>query len=239
MNEENLHKGLYAVIPARVRYDVNLKDKAKLLYGEISALSNEKGYCWASNKYFADLYNVSTTTISLLIKNLIDSGYLKSILVYKEGTKEIKNRYLIIVNEGIEENLKTYLKKLKDPPQEKLKENNTSINNINNNNIYKTLIEFYNNLDIYPKILKLTKKREDKIKERLKDVGYDNLIKAFKEGTKSDFLTGKNKDSKWKADFDWFIANDTNAIKVLEGKYSNKPNESKNAKGRMYGPILN
>ena len=158
MNEKNLHKGLYAVIPASVRYDVNLKDKAKLLYGEISALSNEKGYCWASNKYFADLYNVSTTTISLLIKNLIDGGYLKSILVYKEGTKEIKNRYLIIVNEGIKENLKTYLKKFKDPPQKKLKENSTSINNIK---------EYYSNKKLFPKINKLTDSRKKKLLSRI------------------------------------------------------------------------
>ena len=40
-------------------------------------------------------------------------------------------------------------------------------------------------------------------------------------------------------DFDWLIANDTNIVKILEGKYSNKLNESKSEKGRMYGPILN
>lgn len=229
MNEKNLHKGLYAVIPASVRYDVNLKDKAKLLYGEISALSNEKGYCWASNKYFADLYNVSTTTISLLIKNLIDGGYLKSILVYKEGTKEIKNRYLIIVNEGIKENLKTYLKKLKDPPKEKLKENSTSINNIK---------EYYSNKKLFPKINKLTDSRKKKLLARIKEHGEENIIKAIDIASNSDFLKGKN-DHNWKMGFDWLIANDTNIVKILEGKYSNKPNESKNEKGRMYGPILN
>ena len=76
----------YAVIPADVRYDNDLKDKAKLLYGEISALSNQYGYCYASNKYFANLYKVSTTTISTLIKNLIDCGYIESEISYKEGT---------------------------------------------------------------------------------------------------------------------------------------------------------
>lgn len=96
----------YAIIPANVRYDKNLKDKAKLLYGEITSLSNKDGYCWATNRYFADLYDVSTTTISTLIKNLVDRGYIKSQIVYKEGTKEILNRYLSIVNEPIKENLK-------------------------------------------------------------------------------------------------------------------------------------
>lgn len=115
----------YAVIPSNVRYDDRLKDKAKLLYGEITALSSKDGYCYATNKYFADLYKVSTTTISTLIKNLIECGYLESEIIYKEGTKEILNRYLKIFKEGIKENLK---------------DNNTSINNTSINNkkeIYK------------------------------------------------------------------------------------------------------
>lgn len=219
MNEEILHKGLYAVIPANVRYDTKLKDKAKLLYGEISALSNERGYCWASNKYFAELYSVSITTISLLIKNLIDRGYLKSEIVYKEGTKEIKRRYLILIKEGIKENLKP-------PIKENLKENNTSINNIK---------EYYNSKNSFSKINKLTDSRKKKLLTRLQEQGEENIIKAIDIASESDFLKGKN-DRNWKMDFDWLIANDTNIVKVLEGKYCNKTKEEK---GRMYGPILN
>ena len=122
----------YAIIPAEVRYDNTLKDKAKLLYGEITSLSNLYGYCFSSNKYFAELYNVSTTYISMLIKQLIDRGYIKSEIVYKEGTQQILNRYLTIVKEG-------YLTNVKEGIQQKLKDNNTSINNtsINNKNIIK------------------------------------------------------------------------------------------------------
>lgn len=126
----------YAIIPANVRYDKNLKDKAKLLYGEISALSDKNGYCYATNKYFAELYNVSTTTISLLIKDLIDNEYIESEIIYKEGTKEILNRYLRIIKEG-------YLRKVKD--------NNTSINNIcssSNNNKLNNNIDSSRNINI-------------------------------------------------------------------------------------------
>ena len=66
----------YAIIPAEVRYDDDLKDKAKLLYGEIAALSDTYGKCFASNKYFANLYKVDISTISRLIKNLSNKGYL-------------------------------------------------------------------------------------------------------------------------------------------------------------------
>ncbi len=230
MNEEILHKGLYAVIPASVRYDPNLKDKAKLLYGEISALSNEKGYCWASNKYFAELYNCTTATISAMIKNLIDNGYLKSILTYKENSKEIKNRYLIIVDGGIKENLNTYSKNFDDPTQKNLKENNTSINNIN---IYNILSHF-SQTSVFPKVNKLTDSRRKKLLLRIEEQGEDNIIKAIDIASESDFLKGKN-DRGWKMDFDWLIANDTNIVKILEGKYSNNNQKE----GRMYGPILN
>ena len=68
--------GYYAVIPAPVRYDETIPDGAKLLFGEISALCNEKGFCWASNAYFAELYKKSADTISRWVSCLEKAGYI-------------------------------------------------------------------------------------------------------------------------------------------------------------------
>lgn len=64
----------YCVIPAHVRYNNNLTNLAKLLYGEISALSNALGYCYATNSYFARLYGVTTRTITSAIAQLEQAG---------------------------------------------------------------------------------------------------------------------------------------------------------------------
>ncbi len=121
-----MQKNYYAIIPANVRYDKNLTPNSKLLYGEITALCNEKGYCWANNQYFAELYGVSKKSVSTWISDLIEGGYIKSEIQYKEGTKEIFHRYLRIVHYPMEENVNT-------PMEEKVKDNITDINTTFNN----------------------------------------------------------------------------------------------------------
>lgn len=136
------HRSYYAIIPASVRYDDRLIPSAKLLYGEITALSNEKGYCWASNDYFAHLYGVSKTTIKNWLKSLEANGHILRKVKYRYGSKEIESRWISITDPR-QENLPTPARKLTDPGQENLPtpreeicpDNNTSFNNtINNTN---------------------------------------------------------------------------------------------------------
>lgn len=86
----------YAIIPAEVRYDDKLSPNAKLLFGEITALSNKKGYSWASNKYFADLYDVDKKTVSRWVKQLEDSNYISSVMEYDKQTKRVVKRTIKI-----------------------------------------------------------------------------------------------------------------------------------------------
>lgn len=65
----------YAVIPANVRY-AKICAGAKLLYGEITALCNLKGYCWATNEYFSTLYGANIRTISRWVSFLEDKGFI-------------------------------------------------------------------------------------------------------------------------------------------------------------------
>lgn len=140
---EEQQRSYYAIIPANVRYDKDLAPNAKLLYGEITALCNEKGYCWATNQYFAELYNVSDRTIKNWISQLTDKGYIQRSVKYREGTKEIEQRKLFI---GRENNFTTSGNYFPDPRENNFTTpsennfpvNNTSINNtFNNTNIYK------------------------------------------------------------------------------------------------------
>lgn len=88
MESEVKTRGYYAVIPANVRYDNRLVPNAKLLYGEITALCNDKGYCWATNKYFADLYGASIRTVQTWISSLEECGFIRMKLVPDElGSK--------------------------------------------------------------------------------------------------------------------------------------------------------
>tara|TARA_R110002020_G_scaffold424388_2_gene633591 strand:- start:18812 stop:19408 length:597 start_codon:yes stop_codon:yes gene_type:complete len=122
----------YAIIPARVRYS-DLKPNAKLLYGEITALSGKLGYCFATNSYFADLYGVSKNTISSWIGDLNKAEFI-TVKIERNKQKQIIKRCI-----GITEKMDT-------PLHKKKKGNTTSNNTTSNNNIYK-LKQEVNNFD--------------------------------------------------------------------------------------------
>jgi DNA-binding transcriptional ArsR family regulator len=129
MEETTLHRGYYAIIPATIRYDKNITPNAKLLYAEITALCNEKGYCWASNAYFAELYGVSKTSVSNWISSLQKNGYISVDMIYKENSKEIQNRYIRILNDPMKEILTGYERNLQYPMKENFTDNTKIINN--------------------------------------------------------------------------------------------------------------
>lgn len=135
MSNLNL-KGLW--IPIEVLTDKNLSDKEKQIYSLIIFLSQEKKYCFCTNKTISELLNISVTQVSKLVNSLKDKGYINIEMIYKENSKEVEMRKLI----PIEEKLNTLLNKslipsptkIQYPIEEKFKDNkyNKNINKINN-----------------------------------------------------------------------------------------------------------
>lgn len=127
----------YSIIPATVRYDKDLKANEKLLYGEITALAQMQGYCWASNSYFAELYGVSKETVSRWISKLDKKGYIRTKVLYVENSKQIDKRFIYISDTPIDKKINTPSQNRHDPIDEnvkspidkKVKDNITSINN--------------------------------------------------------------------------------------------------------------
>ena len=171
----------YAIIPAKVRYDDRLRANEKLLYGEISALSNKDGECWAGNSYFAKVYQVTTPAISKWISDLEKCGYIAVEYIRKNGSKELEKRIIHLnevltnVNGGINKKLRGY--------SQKFKENNTSINNKkeeeerNFQKELKDVIEFYEN-----NITLITAFISEDMENYLKSGLYaDLIIEAMKE----------------------------------------------------------
>lgn len=94
MNEEN-KPAYYAMIPSNVRYCKELKFSERLLYGEITSLLTKEGYCFAKNKYFADLYGVIPGTISRWISHLEKLNFIKVVLIRNEKKQILQRRIYI------------------------------------------------------------------------------------------------------------------------------------------------
>ncbi|WP_244832981.1 helix-turn-helix domain-containing protein [Clostridium sp. BJN0001] len=165
-NENNI--SYYAIIPAYVRYDKELTANAKLLYGEITALCNKNGICWASNAYFAELYKVSDRSIKKWLSQLINKGYVESNIKYQKGDVKSTKRYLSLPNLGrgikVPEGGGDSEEKFTTPREEKFTLNNTSINNKKEKRKRKT--EFDSLIDSYSQNEKLKNAIYEFIKHR-------------------------------------------------------------------------
>lgn len=135
-------KGLW--IPAEILLNEELSDKEKIILSMILYLSEETKSCFASNKYIANIVNVTHERVSKIISSLKDKGYVSVKLKYKTDSKEIEqrqiipmveniNRYSQDVQEGISTNNYSDSQKQPYPIVEKDKD---IINNIKNKNIY-------------------------------------------------------------------------------------------------------
>ena len=170
MNEQ---PNYYSIIPAHVRYDKELKPMEVIMYGELTALSNKYGYSYASNNYFAELYNVHKKTVSTWISNLKEKGYIDTVVIRDENMTVTERRIYITApypsNHG-----EGYPQKSGDPIHKKTEENNTRINNTRINRdsdeTSKSFQYISNNLEIIQSPLKA-----QQLEEAIKDFKDNKL----------------------------------------------------------------
>ncbi|PTL01754.1 MULTISPECIES: helix-turn-helix domain-containing protein [Staphylococcus] len=159
----------YSIIPAHVRYDKELKPMEIIMYGELTALSNKYGYSYASNNYFAELYNVHKKTVSTWISRLKEKGYIDTVVIRDENMTVTERRIYITapypLNHG-----EGYPQKNREPIHKKTEENNTRENNTSINSDSDT-----------PQIFQLVSKELEMIQSPLKAQQLEEIVNEFKD----------------------------------------------------------
>ena len=208
----------FSILTADVRYDNRLSASEKVLYSEITALANKEGYCYATNRYFAELYECTEKTISVQIKKLaefgyvtisIENGYKRKIYIgYKEDLQKS--------NTPLYENVIPPLQKSNTPPLQKCKANNTSINNTNNN--YEKKEESEPPKNDFEEISKEYDKR------------YPCTLSSYKSRQLADILDNYGKEAVLFAIRESFTANVKRPIEYIRSVAMNKAREIENNK---------
>ena len=182
--------------------DTSMTMQEKIIYLEILNLSSLEKGCIASNNHFEKCFGISKKSVSNTIASLIKKDLITSELRDRNHTRilSIKNGQVSIKNGESKENIT---------------DNTTSTD-------YEAFLSLWNEFATKvnkPKIAKLTDSRKKKLALRLKE--YKNLLEIYKyvlkKSENSQFLINGNFYT-----FDWLFDNDTNILKVYEGKYDDK-----------------
>ena len=111
----------YAICFNKWALNKDIKNELRLLI-IISSLTAEKGYCFASNEYLANLFNETEQSISNKIKNLEKNNCIE--IEYEKKGCQIIKRKIRLKNFYIHD-----IKKFIPTIEKNFKDNNTSINN--------------------------------------------------------------------------------------------------------------
>lgn len=117
----------YSIITADVRYDERLKPNEKLLYSEITALSNKYGYCTATNSYFSKLYRADKSTVSRWVSHLEKCGYVQ-VEQTRDGKRIVQRKIYPVATPLLTKKSIPYVQKDQYPIDKKVKGNITRVN---------------------------------------------------------------------------------------------------------------
>lgn len=110
--------GFWSVIPATVMFDTELRANEKLLYGIISAMANQKGYCYTTNATLGKWLDANPDTVSKWVRHLSRRGHI-TVHIDPEGDNADRRRIYLSVRCDIPEEPGGPGQKADTPPGQK------------------------------------------------------------------------------------------------------------------------
>lgn len=141
--KDNREEFISSFITISILGDNRLTFLERLLLIHIISLSKKNGYCWATNKYFSNIYDVTTVTISKSISKLATFNYIK-IDFDNKNTNNTKR--IIKLSDDLKNKLNSIKENLNTSYKEKFKQYNNKLNK-NKDKIYyidENGIEYWN-----------------------------------------------------------------------------------------------
>ena len=165
--EKGIGSYIYSLIPISILRDNRLTSLEKLLLIQIISLCKQKGYCWATNKYFAELNNVSRTTISKSVNNIAASNYIN--IQYEQQNLNNSKRKIELTPV-----LNNQIKHIKESFDTGIKEKCKQYNKNNDNKIDKIYTKDENGNEYWHGVKieynEATKEEQEEIRRLMKEI---------------------------------------------------------------------
>jgi len=92
---------MFKIIPEKVLYDPELSPLSKLIVAEIASFSINSMDCFTRNETWAERFGVSKRTVSRCVSELVEKGYVIRKILYRDDSKEIWKRVLVVSRDVI------------------------------------------------------------------------------------------------------------------------------------------